>query len=392
MLCRPKFAERLAEPMYAVERVQIRRRARCVVGMNNPGILASLPFLRAAEVLQKILRHASSGKQTGSHIDLGRLLHWSASPNVLLSSMDVSGFDASVQMASQTQFIAMVSEALGPITHGSYLCYSKEHDPNQPAGGPTLSPLHILASDVMTRLQPQTTTVRGRVVPYVRTADPTFPSGLAFTTVHHTLRHIGGIYGDICANIEHGKVSSLQETGVQGDDIKLVFSGSLERMLRDLNDVSEPISKLGFETDSEASVSTAEFLQQRVILGRPVLYPDRVSLLTAEKPRESKGPMDKMSELIALAFDLRNRVKNPHRLINILYALYLFCAAKVTVKVRRDVGERILRDRRMCEDLHLRTVFQEDASESDKSKKYPNVFLVFYCPLAYAWCESGPVN
>lgn len=57
-----------------------------------------------------------------------------------------------------------------------------------------------------------------------------------------------------------------------------------------------------------------EFFQQRAVLGRPVLYPDRVSLLTAEKAREAKGPSEKMSELIALVYDLGNRVPNPHAL------------------------------------------------------------------------------
>lgn len=107
MLNLERFRDRLTEPVYAVERVQVGRRARAVAGVNNPRILASLPYLRAAEVLQKVLRHASSGKQTGSIVDLARTLHWSSCESVLMSSMDVSGFDASVQMASQIQFITV---------------------------------------------------------------------------------------------------------------------------------------------------------------------------------------------------------------------------------------------------------------------------------------------
>lgn len=243
-----------------------------MAGVNNPRILASLPYLRAAEVLQKVLRHASSGKPTGSVIDLSRTLHWSSGENVLMSSMDVSGFDASVQMASQIQFVSIISEVLGPYTGDNYLCYQKTSDPNQPVGGKTLSPLDLLGADVMTRFQPQSTVVKGRVLPYVYTADPTFPSGLAFTTVHHTIRLISGIYGDICHDITEGVINCLQETGVQGDDIKLVFVGSESKTLEDLDKVSESIRKLGFETDSEASRSTAEFLPTAYYTGetRPI--------------------------------------------------------------------------------------------------------------------------
>lgn len=216
-----KFRVRLTEPVMAVERTQIGRRARAVAGVNNPWILASLPFLRAAESLQKILRHASSGKQRGHIGDLGRMLHWSSLPGVLLSSMDVSGFDASVQMVSQTQFISLISEALGPIARGRYLCYDPTHV-TLPDGTDMVVPaFQVLASDVMARFQPQSTMVKGKVLEYVYTADPTFPSGLAFTTVHHTIRLISSIYGDICLEIDDGKISSLQETGVQGDDIRL---------------------------------------------------------------------------------------------------------------------------------------------------------------------------
>lgn len=69
------FRTRLSEPGKAVERTQISRRPRAIAGVNNPRILAWLPFLRAAEMLQKIVRYSSSDKQKGNSNDLMHLLH-----------------------------------------------------------------------------------------------------------------------------------------------------------------------------------------------------------------------------------------------------------------------------------------------------------------------------
>lgn len=162
-----RFRTRLTEPVLAVERTQIGRRARAVAGVNNPRILASLPFLRAAERLQKILRHASSGKQKGSVADIARMMHyWTVLDNVLLSSMDVSGFDASVQMVSQTQFISMISEVLGPMARGRYLCYDQTRVTQSDGSTITVPAFQVLAADVMSRFQPQSTVVKGRVLEY----------------------------------------------------------------------------------------------------------------------------------------------------------------------------------------------------------------------------------
>lgn len=275
------FRTRLSEHVKAVERTQISRRPRAIAGVNNPRILASLTFLRAAEILQKIVRYASSGKQKGNANDLVRMLYLTSRHDCLHSSMDVSGFDASVQAVSQTHFfISMISEVLGPDCHSRYLGYAPVPDPNNVSGNQTISALSLLASDVMIRLQPQSTVVKGRVVDYVYTADPTFPSGLAFTTAHHTIRLGAGIMGEACERMETGGgVTSLQDIGVQGDYIHMTFCGSDSRTEADLHHAQTAINNLGFETVSESSKSTIEFLQQRVILGRPALYPDRVSLM-----------------------------------------------------------------------------------------------------------------
>lgn len=91
-----------------------------------------------------------------------------------------------------------------------------------------------------------------------------------------------------------------------------------------------------------------------------MLYPDRISLLTDEKPKASKGPMEKMSELVALSYDLGNRVANPHRLPSILYPLYLFCAAKITLKIATKEALAILGDTQFCRDFRVQRVFPDD--------------------------------
>lgn len=230
-----RFQAQLVDAVYAVGRNQILRRARTVAGVNNPRILASLPILRVIEQLQYILPQASSGKQRGDVSDMLPMLYYTSSKNVLCSSMDVSGFDASVQMVSQTQFLSMISEALKDVPCDRYLCYqSFKH--KDPISGSLInvSALSYLISDIMTRCQPQSSHVKDAVLPYLNTADPTFPSGLAYTTVHHTIRLISAIFGDISDRIPRGQISSLRDTSVQGDDKRLAFVGPLWKCERDL--------------------------------------------------------------------------------------------------------------------------------------------------------------
>lgn len=155
-----RFQAQLVDAVYAVGRNQILRRARTVAGVNNPRILASLPILRVIEQFQYILPQASSGKQRGDVSDMLPMLYYTSSKNVLCSSMDVSGFDASVQMVSQTQFLSMISEALKDISCDRYLCYqSFKH--KDPISGSLInvSALSYLISDIMTRCQPQSSRV-----------------------------------------------------------------------------------------------------------------------------------------------------------------------------------------------------------------------------------------
>ncbi|AEC32488.1 S2 gene product [Spissistilus festinus reovirus] len=383
-----RFQARLVDVVVAVERTQILRRARAVAGVNNPRILASLPVLRALEELQHLLPQASSGKQKGDMSDMLPLLYYTSSANVLCSSMDVSGFDASVQLVSQMQTLSMTSEALADVPCHKYLCY-RAHQHTDPITQETsiVSAFSYLISDIMTRFQPQSTRVKGKVIPYVTTADPTFPSGLGYTTAHHTIRLISAIFGDVFRDLRFGILSSIRHTAVQGDDISMAFRGSPQKRARDLKRVQDSIEKVGFKTENESSVSTMEFLQQRAVLGRPVLYPDRVSLLTAEKPREAKGPVEKMSELLALAYDLGNRVPNPHMLLPILYALYLFCAAKVTLKISTGAARKLYEDKEFIERIFGRGIIEQDPKECT----HDTFFFSFIAPLSYAWVEGGPM-
>jgi len=339
------------------------------------------------EKLQKYLPQASSGKQTGNVLDIISMLASTGAAHVLHSGMDVAGFDASVQLVSQLQFLSMIREVMQDIECLAYLCYRSMKVNQGPGQAPLIiSALSVLISDMMTRLQPQSTKVKGRVIPFVETADPTFPSGLGYTSVHHTIRLISAVYGDLWADLFLGIVSTLQEMRALGDDIRLTFYGPITKCERDLLRAQASVNAVGFKTETESSVSTVEFLEQRAVLGAPVLYPDRVSLLTAEKPRESKGPGEKMSELLALAYDLGNRVPNPHFLIHVLYSLYLFGAAKITLRVSNAVAGKVFQKSEFKEKVHCQGTF----GDLSPTSSHDTFFMSFMCPLSYAWVSDGP--
>nr|AFA28393.1 RNA-directed RNA polymerase [Acinopterus angulatus reovirus] len=386
---RTKFRAGLSAITTAVKREQIRRRQRAVAGVNNERLLGSLPALRVYEVFQKILGHASSGKQQGHLGDISLNLFWSSEDNVVLNGLDVAGFDASVQMVSQTAFLDFASQSIGAYLPDAYLSYStgmvEVTDSEGKKERRVVTAFQALISDIMTYFQPQSTRVRGDVIPYLTTKDPTFPSGLAYTTVHHTIRLIGGIMGAICGQMQerpNPRISTLQSLRVQGDDMFLAYYGSDDEILKDLKFDVRSVAKLGFEAEGEASRSTAEFLQQRVCAGTPLFYCDRVSLFTAEKPRESKGPIDRMSEILALIFDIGNRVPNPDGLIHLAYAIYLICCSRNVIKISKKLAKELvsteLGKRLRCVDL-------SEGNENDFH------FVEFMLPLSYGWAENGPM-
>nr|WIL96138.1 RNA-dependent RNA polymerase [Carrot reovirus 1] len=389
-------------PSKLVGRDQIGRRQRAVAGVNNGGTLLGFPALRILETMLKQTKHASSGKQTGTFLDLLQPMSCFTSKYYCFNSSDVEGMDASVQANIQQfmwNFVLRIAERLPRSKYFAYndgltqvLKYSTD-----PSISPTdrvttgtklITGLEMACARASTALQPQNCRIDDDILGLISTREPTFPSGLPFTGAHHSYTLITAAQSEKWYRENLGGYASTQIFHeVQGDDELFIYHG-LEKditddMLFDMNSTRQ----WGFNVDPETSRNTCEFLQQRVALGRFVGYPDRVSLFTAERPREGKSLKEKMSEILGLGTDLGPRSANPQGLVRLYYAIGMVCCSRITLKASSKAAEKFINTSfgKICNAKLVPLGPQKD----DKVTELTSRYVRMYYPICALWHEEG---
>ncbi|ADO27688.1 RNA-dependent RNA polymerase P3a [Raspberry latent virus] len=387
------------QPSKLVGRDQISRRQRAVAGVNNGGTLLGFPALRILEAMLKQTKHASSGKQTGTFLDLLKPLSCFSSDYFCFNSSDVEGMDASVQANVQQMMWNFVLRVASKLPRTKYFAYNYgetqvtkyEYAPN---GVVPINVFHMLkqvtglelaCARASTSLQPQNCQIKDDILGIISTREPTFPSGLPFTGAHHSFTLISAAQADKWMEERAGGYSSTQIFHeVQGDDELFIYHGLEKQVEGDIVKDMNATRRWGFSVDPETSKNTCEFLQQRVALGRFIGYPDRVSLFTAERPREGKSIKEKMSEIVGLGTDLGPRSRNPQGLVRLYYAIGICCTSRITFKVSTENAKKMVASSfgKDCgANLYERTVVGDKPS--------PFEYVRMYYPICALWHEDG---
>nr|AKB94056.1 RNA-dependent RNA polymerase [Grapevine Cabernet Sauvignon reovirus] len=395
--------EQLARlPSKLVGRDQIGRRQRAVAGVNNAGTLLGFPALRILETMLKLTKHASSGKQTGTFIDLIQPLSCFSSKYYCFNSSDVEGMDASVQANVQQIMWNFVLRVASRLPRTKYFAYNSGEttvmrwSPNESVPlsdrvkleKQSVTGIQLACARAATALQPQNCQIKDDILGFLSTREPTFPSGLPFTGAHHSYTLISGAQGEKWSREKKGSYSSTQIFHeVQGDDELFIYHGLESDIEKDMMFDMNATRLWGFNVDPETSRNTCEFLQQRVALGRFVGYPDRVSLFTAERPREGKSLSEKMSEILGLGTDLGPRSANPQGLVRLYYAIAMCCCARITLKASSESAAKLIKSEFGKKCGARLTDRALELKKTDHAMRFE--YIRMYYPICALWHEQG---
>ncbi|UCZ39218.1 polymerase [Taro reovirus 1] len=376
-------------PSKLVGRTQIGRRQRAVAGVNNTRSLMGFPPLRILETQQKMTGCASSGKQLGNYLDLLQTMCLSSLDNIYYNSADVDAMDASVQAAVQQvmwSYVTLITMKMAPKEYfafhsGKEVVYKNLEDGRTEEVPMFLSGLSKACLSASKVLQPQNSVIEDDIVGSILTREPTFPSGLPFTNVHHTFILTCAIKGRTeQEEKKSGVPSTLNDLKVQGDDIKVTNFGSRERVNEFIEKQQNYIQEWGFEVTNENSSYSCEFLQQRVSCGMFVGYCDRVSLFTSERQKEGKTLQEKSSEIQSLCTDLGCRARSPQGLVPLMYSIMLVCCGRLTINAKTKLANQFA-DSDVGKLLRAKVIVRKDNPE--------NGLLRYYYPLSAFWLEEG---
>nr|APG79200.1 RdRp [Hubei reo-like virus 5] len=388
--------EDINRPAKLLQRYQIKRRARVVFGVSNIVSMVAFPALVVLEEHQKLTGCASSGKQYGDYKDVLDYLSCYGFRYFLFNSSDVSGMDASVQ-ANLPQFmwnfVTTVCEQLSPYIQ--YFAFAPSNEFIEIVDNDGLpekvirrmiSGLVAVCVEARNMIYPQNAVTDDDIMGVLTTRDPTFPSGLPYTNVHHTfvlscaIKGLINYYADNHRCFPH----SLLKLKVQGDDVAQLLYGVIENVQPTLSIGMEGIKRIGLEVETDCSKNIVEFLQQMTFCGRYLGYPDRISLFTSERPREGKNFKEKMSEVCSLAFDLGNRVRNPEGLVTLLYAIGMVCCSRMTFRTSTSAGKKLINSQN-GKILHARFLF----NEHNEIEQRADGFIRAYLPIYALWSQHG---
>lgn len=388
--------EDIKHPAKLLQRYQLRRRARIVFGVSNIVSMVAFIALVVLEEHQKLTNCASSGKQYGDFKDVLDYLCCFGSDYMLFNSSDVSGMDASVQ-ANLPQFmwnfVIKITTKLSPLMQYFAFAPTDEYFEEHDEYGLPVKVVKMLVSGVTracvvarNMIYPQNAVTDDDIMGVLTTRDPTFPSGLPYTNVHHTFVLSCAIKGLITHFAQSSQCvpGSLLKLKVQGDDVAQLLYGTMANVEPTLRIGMDGVKQIGLEVETDCSRNTVEFLQQMAFCGRYVGYPDRVSLFTSERPREGKTFKDKMGEVSSLAFDLGNRVPNPEGLVTLMYSIGMTCCSRLTFRASKTMGRKFVNSPN-GKILHARFLFSEQTSFNSRD----DGFIRAYLPIYALWSKAG---
>ncbi|BBU41764.1 RNA dependent RNA polymerase [Biston robustus cypovirus] len=366
-----------------VERTQLDRRQRGISGLNNARLLCSFPAYLIAKATYPKFIAAAQGKQSGNALDIFDMLLWTIQDDVLLSSIDIKGMDASIQTILRDIVTAFNVKVARQLTQKNFAAFTSSTEQVTDVKTGRVSTKNITALEKAILFDKQNTqssaTYESKTFGKVTNREGTFSSGRADTSSHHTLL-LGATLKTSQINQSPKVGSSRASINTMGDDVYVVYSGSTHRMILNIEHDAECIAKLGLATESELSVSTLVFLQMQATAGCFVGYDDRISPFTKEHSSEYISSLQTVQELRALMDDLVWRVTDTIGLKEVQFTIACLTALRFTLSLTKDIYDEI------C--ALFERFLKIDRRPVNANYKYTRL-VVIYIPVCWLFMYKG---
>jgi hypothetical protein len=363
-------------------RTQIDRRFRGIANMTNAQLFTTLPFLQLTKPYAEFNPDPAQGKQTGSSVDIMDHLAFSSKNDVLLSSLDVSAMDATVQIAVTNifnKFALGISKNLGDSTYGPW---STKNITLTDVEGEMISEKHngVTQCVVYNMNAMQTsTTFDSYMFGQINNAEGTYPSGIAPTSIHHTvLLSASTRANELNWNNVMKKYSSIAYVLTLGDDKLIVYKDEPNKAYNQAESDAEALRSLGFKTTLEVSRNACVFLQQMIVNGTYWGFPSRVTFCTREKQKERRSLSDNTKELLSIMDDMNSRCYDIHGLLILVYGISFFCLSRYTISIEKEYIERFIA---VASKYVKYQLYERD--------KYSNSLITMYIPLVWFFMYKG---
>jgi hypothetical protein len=376
----------LKDPVVLVVRQQIDRRQRTIAGLTNEKLSISFPSYAIGQAFYDLTEAVAQGKQTGNAADIENMLMTTSKEEVLLSSIDISGMDASIQAAVKMIYDSLmynIADSMRGQLYGPF--FGKEiRMLNLPTGVESVQKIPAVKQALMFQASNmQTATVYlSELFGSIYNYEGTFPSGRADTSTHHTVLLVGIIGGNEDKRALLSKPTYILARKVMGDDIQIVYLGSKDRTFEQAQSDYVAIQQLGFKVTLEISKNGAIFLQQQVVNGCYWGLANRVSFFTREHTKQIGSLSDACSELMALSDDISSRAEDIESLKLLLYSVGLFCLSRHTIAINIKDYDAVVAS-------FTRQGIRTQVYEMKSDKGYDTRLLTIYAPYVWLFTYKG---
>nr|QJB76108.1 RNA-dependent RNA polymerase [Lymantria dispar cypovirus 1] len=331
----------LKAPIKLVERQQSDRRQRAISGLDNDRLFLSFMPYTIGKQIYDLNDNAAQGKQAGNAFDIGEMLYWTSQRNVLLSSIDVAGMDASVTTNTKDIYNTFVLDVASKCTVPRFGPYYAKNMEVFEVGKRQSQVKYVNAAWQACALEAAnsqtSTSYESEIFGQVKNAEGTYPSGRADTSTHHTVLLQGLVRGNELKRASDGKNSCLTTIKILGDDIMEIFQGSQDDTHHHAVSNANILNESGFATTAELSQNSIVLLQQLVVNGTFWGFADRISLWTREDTKDIGRLNLAMMELNALLDDLLFRVRRPEGLKMLGFFCGAICLRRFTLSVDNNL-------------------------------------------------------
>nr|APG79166.1 RdRp [Hubei reo-like virus 9] len=388
-----RILKSLQEPIMLVQRQQIDRRQRAIAGLNNARVMLSFTAYVIIKFMYRLSDDAAQGKQVGNALDLKDLLIATTQKKCLVSSIDIKGFDASVQ--------PILKELINNMCQR--VAMNSNHTMIGPFMDTEINLIHIERGEkVLTRVSglwnaltfevnnaQTSTTYNSRYFGAVRNTEGTFPSGRADTSSHHTivlssLQRGNEMRRRVDANSIYN-ASALVFGKSMGDDKSDLYYGEYNNMVDHILSDRNTFKNAGFETTSDLSSHSGEFLQQHCARGRYVPKPSRISIFTVEHVKEKRHLHDACSELLSIMDDMMSRARDLRGLKLLVFSTAIHCINRIVLNVRRTDLAQI--EPKMKSNGIRYHIYTKTNPQSDSHNDY--VLVGIYVPIMWYFMYRG---
>ncbi|AKP18603.1 RNA-dependent RNA polymerase [Lutzomyia reovirus 1] len=378
-------------------RDQIDRRQRGIFVIPNEILIPNLPIYLFMKTFLDITPYTMMGKDSGTFLDMREMLITTAL-GYYNNYSDVSAMDASVQSSLRHNMNAWALDVAALCTTPAYASYiartlSVTHNTRSTSpgsldiSGEYINAVHQAIADA-SGFEYSSLSYNSRLFGTIFNYSQSFGSGLPQTSAHHTEVLIG-LDKSVDLQSNH---SPNCDINIRGDDKTKYLIGSDDIVREHLRMDNQTYRKAGFNVKDATSLNSNEFLQQGVLLGRYVPYPDRVSFITAEKPSIILDPQEKCNELVAIAYDMCARCYDQSGLCLLLFMLCAYTCRRLTLECAvRDLPD--LARNKLWQDLRFRirtpgiTINDRQIHINDKTIK--SVLIQIYYPLSWLLTYKG---